>query len=147
VSHAPEKLMVGSLEQCDLPLLEVRGLEMRIDTGAQTSSLHVDNIESFRHDRQRWIRFDIHPDVHNVKQVLRREAMVQAVRWVKSSSAHRQKRYVIETSLRVAGLQWPIQVSLTDRSDMTYLMLLGREAMMGRLTVDPEHEFLATPRP
>ncbi|MEC7282662.1 MAG: RimK/LysX family protein, partial [Pseudomonadota bacterium] len=39
---------------------------------------------------------------------------------------------------------WDIQLTLTDRSEMTYLMLLGREAMRGQFIVDPEHDFLLT---
>ena len=147
MSNATGKVMVGALEVCDLPELQVSGLEMRVDTGAQTSSLHVDNIEPFRRGGEQWLRFDIHPDVHNVEEVVRREARVQAVRWVKSSSGHRQKRYMIEMQFRIAGMTWPILVTLSDRTDMTYLMLLGREAMTGRLTVDPEHEFLVSEAP
>jgi hypothetical protein len=40
-----EKLTVGNLELCDLPELGIKGLHVRVDTGAATSSLHVDNIE------------------------------------------------------------------------------------------------------
>jgi hypothetical protein len=41
-------------------------------------------------------------------------------------------------------MRWSIQLTLTDRSEMNYLMLLGREAMQGRLVVDPEFEYLLT---
>ena len=61
---------------------------------------------------------------------------------MKSSSADTEKRVVITTDIRLAGRQWPIQLTLTDRSEMTYMMLLGREAMEGRVLVDPEFEFL-----
>ncbi|WP_034899565.1 putative ATP-dependent zinc protease, partial [Paraglaciecola psychrophila] len=60
----------------------------------------------------------------------------------KSSNATHQRRMVIETDILIAGMQWCIELTLTDRSEMKYLMLLGREAMSGRLIVDPEHEFL-----
>ena len=73
-----------------------------------------------------------------------REAKVKSVRKVKSSNATKQTRYVIETDISIAGMQWGIELTLTDRSEMKYLMLLGREAMSGRLIVDPEHEFLLT---
>jgi hypothetical protein len=67
---------------------------------------------------------------------------VKSVRKVRSSNATHQRRLVIETDILIADMQWCIELTLTDRSEMKYLMLLGREAMSGRLVVDPEHDFL-----
>ena len=136
------KFTVGALEVCDLPQLEISKLHIRVDTGAQTSSLHVDNIEEIDKDGELWISFDIHPDVHNVDTVVRRQAKVFDTRIVKSSSGNRQKRHVIETQIELGGQSWPIHITLTDRSNMTYLMLLGRQAMQGRILVDPSEEYL-----
>ena len=138
------KHIVGSLELCDLPELSISELNVRVDTGAATSSLHVDNIDDFERDGESWVSFDIHPDIHQVSKIVRREAKIEDVRKIKSSTATREKRYVITTTIIMAGMSWPIQLTLTDRSEMSYLMLLGREAMQGRLIVDPEHEYLLT---
>ncbi|WP_100657172.1 ATP-dependent zinc protease [Alteromonas flava] len=138
------KHIVGSLELCNLPELTIENLNIRVDTGAATSSLHVDNLEEFQRDGEEWVSFDIHPNIHNVDEIVRREAKVSAVKNIKSSTATRERRYVIETDIVIAGMRWQIQLTLTDRSEMTYLMLLGREAMSGRLVVDPEHEYLLT---
>lgn len=136
-----EKLLVGSLETCDLPKLGITHLHMRVDTGAKTSSLHVDNIEEFERDGKAWITFDIHPDIHHVEQVVRREARIKSRRRIKSSNATQQRRYVVETTLSMGGYSWPIELTLTDRSEMSYLMLLGRQGMKGRLIVDPELKY------
>ena len=136
------KQVVGALELCDLPDLTLNKIEKRVDTGAATSSLHVDNIVEFKKQKEKWVQFDIHPDTHDVNQVVQREAKVKSVRKVKSSNAIHQRRLVIETDILIANMQWCIELTLTDRSEMKYLMLLGREAMSGRLLVDPEHEFL-----
>ncbi|MFT4811267.1 MAG: hypothetical protein ACI9LX_004640 [Paraglaciecola sp.] len=140
------KHLVGALELCDLPQLKLNSIETRVDTGATTSSLHVDNIVEFKKEKGKgkWVRFDIHPDTHDVNQVVQREAKVKSVRKVKSSNATHQRRPVIETEILIAGMRWCIEITLTDRSEMKYLMLLGREAMSGRLIVDPEHDFLLT---
>jgi hypothetical protein len=136
------KILVGSIELCDLPELEISNLNIRVDTGAKTSSLHVDNIAEFSRNDVKWVGFDIHPDIHDVQKIVRREAKVKSERVIKSSNATKQPRYVIETTLVLAGRSWKIQLTLSDRSDMTYLMLLGREAMKGRVIVDPGEEFL-----
>ncbi|GAB5381930.1 MAG: RimK/LysX family protein [Aliiglaciecola sp.] len=137
-----DKPVVGALELCDLPDLEIENLNIRVDTGAATSSLHVDNIEEYEKDGAAWVSFDIHPDIHDVSEIVRRDAKVEAVKKVKSSTATLERRHVIKTPISIAGMIWDIHITLTDRSEMTYLMLLGREAMNGKFVVDPEHEYL-----
>lgn len=137
-----KKLIVGALECGDLPELGIRNLPMRVDTGATTSSLHVDNIEEFRKQGRHWVSFDLHPDVHNVALAVRISTRVKGLKKVKSASAAAQERLVIDTLLRLGGEEWLVHLTLSDRSEMTYPMLLGREAMLGRLLVDPEHEYL-----
>ena len=137
-----DKLLVGVLEQCDLPQLHIEALCMRIDTGAKTSSLHVDNLEIENRNTEEWVSFDIHPDIHNVSRVVRRSAKVKGSRTIKSSNADKEKRFVIDTTICMGSRSWQIEVTLTDRSSMSYLMLLGREAMSNRVLVDPSKEYL-----
>lgn len=137
-----KKELVGNLETCHLPEFGIADLHVRIDTGAATSSLHVDNIEEFEKDGESFIRFDIHPDYHDVDKLKSCTAKVLGQRKVKSSTATKQRRYVIQTMIEMGQHSWEIALTLTDRSEMTYLMLLGREAMAGRLIVDPEFQYL-----
>ena len=136
------KILVGALEKCSLPDLNIENLETRIDTGAKTSSLHVDNIREFEHNGETWIEFDIHPDVHQVEVIVKRKAKMMAKRKIKSSTGTIQTRYIIKTTIMIGKKSWPIEVSLSDRSNMTYLMLLGREAMHGKIIVDPQRRFV-----
>lgn len=137
-----KKFIVGALETCDLPELAIEKLHIRVDTGAATSSLHVDNLEPFEKEGEEWVAFDIHPDYHNVERVVRREAKVNTVKTIKSSTATREHRFVISTDIVLGEQRWEIQLTLTDRSEMTYLMLLGREAMADRIIVDPSLEYV-----
>ena len=136
------KTTIGAIEQCNLPKLAIKGLHIRVDTGAATSSLHVDNVEEFEKDGVPWVSFDIHPDYHDVKRVVRRETPVVSRKIVKSSTATRERRFVITTPITMNDTTWDIQLTLTDRSNMTYLMLLGREAMQDRFIVDPSIEYI-----
>ena len=61
---------------------------------------------------------------------------------MKSSSGFREQRYVIKTKLEIGGKTWEIEVTLTNRDSMGFRMLLGREAMSGRVLVDPEQRYL-----
>ena len=136
------KILVGSLEVCSLPSFNIDNLHVRVDTGAATSSLHVDNIEEFTLNDEDWVRFDIHPDYHDVSKVVRKEAKVKDTKTIKSSNGTNQKRHFIETLFVLGDQSWPILLTLTDRSSMSYLMLLGRQAMEGKLIVDAEFEYL-----
>ena len=99
--------------------------------------MHVDNIEEFKKDDELWIAFDMHPDVYDIEEVVRKEAKVVDIKRVKSSTATRQRRYVIVTKIKMANKTWKIRLTLTNRSTMTYMMLLGREAMKGRFYSRP----------
>lgn len=134
-------MIVGALELCALPDLEIKELHMRVDTGAKTSSLHVDNISEKLVEGVKWVSFNIHPDYHDVDKVVKRKAKVKALRKIKTSNDFSENRYVIDTRISIGDQSWKIELTLTDRSNMSYLMLLGREAMKGRLIVDPEKEY------
>ena len=136
------KIIIGRLEAIDLPELGIEDLEVRVDTGAKTSSLHVDNITKVIVDGIHNVTFDIHPDAHIVNRIVTCTAPISDIRKIKSSNGTSEQRYVIETTIKLGNESWVIEITLTDRSDMSYLMLLGREALGERFLVDPSQVFL-----
>ncbi|WP_018969333.1 30S ribosomal protein S6--L-glutamate ligase [Rubritalea marina] len=134
------KTIVGSAEWLALPQLQVPAIKARVDSGAKTSSLHAFNIHSFKRDGEAWVSFEVHPIQKNRKTVVRCEAMVVDRRIIKSSNGEREKRYVIRTAMELAGESHSIEITLSNRDNMGYRMLLGREAMVGRILVDPSEE-------
>lgn len=139
---AYDKIIAGSEEWVSLPELEIPQIKVRVDSGAKTSSLHAVNIQPFQRNGETWVTFDVFPIQNNAKKLIHCQAIVIDYRIVKSSTGTRENRYVIKTSLKVKNLTWDIEVTLTNRDSMGYRMLLGREAMMGRMLVDPESSFL-----
>lgn len=138
------KLIIGRLESIALPELAIDDLQVRVDTGAKTSSLHVDNIVKEMHKGKPCVTFDIHPDAHNVDAIVKCTAPISDIRKIKSSNGTSEERYVIETPVRLGSEEWRIEITLTDRSDMSYLMLFGREAIGTRFLVDPSKVFLGS---
>ncbi|SEL27438.1 Uncharacterized conserved protein [Colwellia chukchiensis] len=136
------KAIIGRLESIALPELAISDLQVRVDTGAKTSSLHVDNIAKIKKDGKRMVTFDLHPDVHNVKNIVSCQAPIHDIRRVKSSNGTSEQRYVISTPVKLGDELWNIEITLTDRSDMSYLMLFGREAIGDRFLVDPSKVFI-----
>lgn len=137
-----QKVIVGSEEWCSLPAIGIPTIKARVDSGAKTSALHAINIKTFTKDHQEWVKFDINPIQNNAKALIHCEAQLVDQRIVKSSSGFREKRYVIQTSVSLGDKTWDIEVTLTNRDSMGYRMLLGREAMSGRVMVDPEQRFV-----
>ena len=136
------KIILGCEEWCSFPELGIPTIKARVDSGAKTSALHAINIAPFIKDEQNWVRFDINPIQNNVKTIIHCEAPLVDKRVVKSSSGFREHRYVIQTSLDIGNSKWLIEMTLTNRDSMGFRMLLGREAMSGRVLVDPEQKYL-----
>ncbi|WP_339919541.1 30S ribosomal protein S6--L-glutamate ligase [uncultured Flavobacterium sp.] len=137
-----EKVILGSEEWCSFPELGIPTIKARVDSGAKTSALHAINIAPFIKNETNWVRFDINPIQNNLKTVIHCEAPLIDKRIVKSSSGFREQRYVIQTNLKIGDSIWPIEMTLTNRDSMGFRMLLGREAMSGRVLVDPEQQYL-----
>ncbi|MHC5202225.1 30S ribosomal protein S6--L-glutamate ligase [Myroides sp. LJL119] len=136
------KVIVGSEEWCSFSTLKIPAIKARVDSGAKTSALHAINITPFEKDGQPWVKFNVNPIQGNGKAIIHCEARVIDKRIVKSSSGTKELRYVIVTNIELADTSWEIELTLTNRDSMGYRMLLGREAMSGRILVDPEQHFL-----
>lgn len=136
------KLVVGSEEWCSFPSLSIPAIKARVDSGAKTSSIHAFNIQSFNRNNQAWVSFEVHPIQSDRKTTVRCESPIVDRRYVKSSSGSREKRYVISAPVQIGGDIWEIELTLTNRDSMGYRMLLGREAMSGRMLVDPSASLL-----
>lgn len=138
----PDKLIVGSEEWCSLPELGIPAIKVRVDSGAKTSALHAFNIRPFAREGRAYVSFEVHPVQGNRRALVRCEAEVIDQRIVKSSSGVGEKRYVVKTALGHRGQRWDIELTLSNRDSMGFRMLLGREAMNGRMIVDPSSFFI-----
>ena len=136
------KIILGSEEWCSFPELGIPAIKARVDSGAKTSALHAINIAPFVKEGINWVKFDINPIQNNLKTVIHCEAILIDKRIVKSSSGFREQRYVIQTEIKIGDDIWKIEMTLTNRDSMGFRMLLGREAMSGRILVDPEQKYL-----
>ena len=141
-----DPIAVGWKEWVSLPELGLLALRVKVDTGARTSALHAVDIQLFEREGRRRVRFVVHPVGKNPHVKVEAEADVVDERTVISSNGHEEHRVVIRTLFRLglsaAAPEWPIELTLTDRRRMRMRMLLGREAMRGRIVVHPGAEYL-----
>lgn len=132
--------LAGWREWLTLPDLGIPSIRAKLDTGARSSALHVDEMDLLECDGRRLVRFALRPGTDLPSVVT--EAEIIDIRPVTDSGGRTRERPFIRTLLEVAGERWPIEMNLTNRADMLFPMLLGRTAMAGRLLVDPSQSFL-----
>lgn len=134
---------IGWRELVHLPELGLRGIPAKIDTGARTSALHATILEEFERDGELFVRFAVDFETPNVRQVC--EAVHIDWRGVTSSNGETQLRRIIKTPLKIGPVRFRAEISLTDRSDMRFPMLIGRSSLRRRFVVDSGHSWLLSP--
>lgn len=136
-----KRKVIGWREWASLPELGIDSIKAKIDTGARTSALHAFSLQTFTEGSKNKIKFDIHPLQHDDQKIITCVADIIDKRWVSDSGGHREERYVIQTTLVLGGIIWPIEVTLTERDTMLFRMLIGRSAIRKRYVVDPAKSF------
>lgn len=134
--------IIGWREWVGLPDLGIAAIKAKVDTGARTSALHAYYVTPFSRAGQPWVRFGLHPLQQDSLTCIECEAPVKDVRQVTDSGGHSEQRVVIDTRLLINGLELNIEVTLTDRENMRFRMLLGRSALKQGFLVDSGKSFL-----
>lgn len=135
-------LILGRREWVALPDLGLFAIKAKVDTGARTSALHAEAIETFGPPSAPRVRFLIHPLLERPEVAVWCEAELLGVREVTSSIGERENRCIISTRLSVGDREWPIELGLTNRGGLAHRMLLGRQAIRPGMLVDPARSFL-----
>jgi hypothetical protein len=137
-----DRAVVGWREWVALPDWGVPAIKAKIDTGARTSALHAFDIETSERHGVTWARFVVHPWQESRADEVVVEAPLLERRSVRSSSGAARVRPVMLTTVRLAGHEVPIEVTLTRRDEMGFRMLIGRQALRRRFVVDPARSYL-----
>ena len=135
------RIMLGWREWIALPELGITGVRAKVDSGARSSALHVDEQWRFVEGGAPWVGFRL--AARGVNGVLREAAApIVDERPVTDSGGHRTMRVFLQTTVRLAGVDRLAEINLSDRRGMLFPMLLGRTAMARTFTVDPARSFL-----
>ena len=133
---------LGWREWVQLPDLVDVPIKAKVDTGAKTSSLHAFFIEPYTRDGKPWVKFLLHPNQNDNDIEVECHAAVSDRREVSDSGGHKEKRYVIESSIVIGKDVLIAELTLTDRDLMSFRMLLGRNLLRGSFLVDSGSSFL-----
>lgn len=131
-----EKQVIGRRELVNLPELGLKNLDAKIDTGAYGCAIHCHKIRIKERNGIKYLYFDLldpsHPQYE--KKVLKSSKF--SSKRVKNSFGESEKRYVIQSYIEIFGEEIEVELSLTDRSEMKYPVLIGREFIRNRFVVD-----------
>jgi len=141
-----DKLIIGWREWLALPQLGIPEIKAKIDTGARTSALHAYFVEPFREQERELVRFGVHPLQKRRDIEIICTCPVKDYRQVSDSGGHQEMRYVIETEIQLGRHSWPIEITLTNRDNMKFRMLLGRTALTGALVTPDQSYFFGRPK-
>ncbi len=134
--------VIGWREWVALPELKIDQIKCKVDTGAKTSALHAFFVEPFKKSGCEYVRFGMHPVQKNSDTEVICTSKVHDQREVTDSGGHREKRYVILTTIKLGQHNWQAEVTLTDRETMLFRMLLGRDAIKNQFIVNPARSYL-----
>ena len=124
--------VIGRSDKVDFPELGLENIDAKIDSGAFTSSIHCENIHANYKGEDHFVKFT----VYNNDEALHREAKVFASKQVKNSFGQTEYRYSIKTPVLLFGKSYVIELALTNRSQMKYPVLLGRQLIGERFIID-----------
>jgi hypothetical protein len=131
------KNTIGRKDKVDFPELKLKNIDIKVDTGAYTSAIHCHKIEVKEIDGKETLTFTLldpsHPQYGD--QELSTENFKE--KRVKNSFGSSEKRFIIKTNIRLFGKKYFIELSLSERGEMRFPILIGRKFLMGKYIVDP----------
>lgn len=129
-----QKIIIGRTDKVDFPKLGFENIDIKIDTGAYTSSIHCHSI--IEEDKKLICTFfdKKHPH-YNGKELIFKEYDIIAV---KSSNGEIQYRYEVQSSIKLFDKLFKISLTLSSREDMRFPVLIGRKFLTKKFIVDTE---------
>lgn len=131
-----EKKIIGRTDKVDFPILALQNIDVKVDTGAYTSSIHCKDIKEV--DQLLECRFldPTHPEYNGRKFTFKNYDITA----VKSSNGKVEVRYAVRTKVTLYNQTFPITLTLSSRDDMRFPVLIGRKFLNGKFLVDPQLE-------
>lgn len=146
MASASEKRIYGWVEKVHIPAMGVT-TKAKMDSGALTSSIHATNVERFKRDGKKWVRFDVTlKDVETNEEVTKtlERPFVRRIKVFGAGGSDR--RLVVLMDVCIGNQLMEEQFSLSDRDDKIYGLLMGRRTMEHIGLLDVTKTFTAPPK-
>jgi len=141
-STNPGKVIAGWVEKISIGSPSTL-LKAKLDTGAKTSSIHAENVNVFRKDGKRWVRFDlVFEDDKGARQLQTFERLRTRKVRIKNHDGEHDRRSIVSLEFCFDGRSHSSEFTLADRSQFIYPVLLGRQFLKDVAVVDASETFL-----
>lgn len=127
-----EKIVIGRIDKADFPELSLVDIDVKIDSGAYTSSIHCSDIFE-ENNLLSFTLLDPEHDFYNHKKFTTKNFTSKIV---KSSNGIAEKRFMVQTTIIIFGKEFPIYLTLSERKDMKFPILLGRKFLNKKFIID-----------
>jgi hypothetical protein len=124
VMSGQTRTTLGSFELVSFPEFNIKDEVAKVDTGAYSGAIHCSDIHVVYRGQSRKKVLKFVPFGNNT---LATETKTFRRKIVRNSSGHSHVRYLIQTTIEVQGKAYPVEIGLTDRSDMRRQVLIGRK--------------------
>lgn len=121
--------IIGRREFIDFPLLNIEHVEAKVDTGAYTSAIDCNRIELKTENKKQVLEFRLFNNTTYLVEDFTRKK-------IKNSFGEMEERYVIKTLIAIGGKKINTIISLSDRGNMRYPVLIGRRLLKGKFIID-----------
>ena len=138
---------IGWREWVSFPSLGIKAVKAKIDSGARTSVLHAYDITEYTRDHLPYVKFKVHPIQRNKQITIDSHARVLDKRIVRDSGGRTTERHVILTTMKLGETLLDIELTLINRDEMGFRMLLGRSAIKNLFVIDPGRSYLQGQNP
>ena len=134
-STANNTKIVGAIIPVVFPEFSNQTVLAKVDTGAYTGALHYSKLVEVK-GKEGKVNLEFTPLGTNKSYTV--DNFV--VNYVKSSNGAREKRYFIDTKIVIDNQTYKIRLSLANRGNMKYLVLIGRRFLIkNKFIVDVNH--------
>ncbi|MCW8839058.1 MAG: RimK/LysX family protein [Thiovulaceae bacterium] len=134
------KKIIGKKELVSIIDLDLYDLDAKVDTGADSNALHCDDIYI---DDDNFVHFKLLDEVHEAYHGRKMKMPLHKIKNVRSSNGELQTRPSIKVTVDFFGKKYKTVISLTNRADMKFPMLIGRKFLSGKFLVDVSQEYIA----
>ena len=130
------KITIGRIDKADFPELLLIEIDIKIDSGAYTSSIHCSNIREITINKEKFIQFKLLDPEHILYNNKEFSTKNYASKLIKSSNGISEKRFMIATEIIIFDQVFPIHLTLSERKNMKFPILLGRKFLNKKVVID-----------
>ena len=124
-----KKKLIGRREFVSFPLLDIIKVEAKIDTGAYTCAIHCNNILLKKEGDRQILTFQLLDEkIYRFEEFSRKR--------IKNSFGEMEERFIIKTLIVIGRKKIKTTISLSDRENMRYPVLVGRRLLKGKFIID-----------